>query len=64
MSADFWAALALVLIFEGLVLFAIPGPWKRMVAQLAQEDDRSLQRWGGAVLIAGLLLFWWVRGGN
>lgn len=62
MSADFWAAFALLLVLEGLVLFAFPRAWKRMAAQLLEQDDRSLQRWGGAVLIVGLVVFYAVRG--
>lgn len=49
------AALCLVLVIEGLFLFAAPGMWKRMAEQLRQLDDRSL-RIGGAVMIGvGLL---------
>jgi uncharacterized protein len=62
MSSDFWAAFALLLIFEGLILFAFPKGWKKMVAQLLQEDDNTLQRWGGGILIVGLIVFYFVRG--
>jgi uncharacterized protein YjeT (DUF2065 family) len=49
------AALCLVLVIEGLFLFAAPALWKRMAEQLRQLDDRSL-RIGGAVMIGvGLL---------
>jgi uncharacterized protein len=62
MSSDFWAALALLLIFEGLVLFAFPSAWKKMAAQLLREEDKTLQRWGGSILIVGLVVFYLVRG--
>lgn len=49
------AALCLVLVIEGLFLFAAPGLWKRMAEQLRQLDESSL-RIGGAVMIGvGLL---------
>ncbi|MEO8673278.1 MAG: DUF2065 family protein [Tahibacter sp.] len=52
---DLNAALCLVLVVEGLFLFAAPALWKRMAEQLRVLDDRSL-RIGGAVMIAvGLL---------
>jgi hypothetical protein len=46
--ADLWAAMCLVLVLEGLVLFAAPGAWKRAIAQLlelvivADAGDRQL----------------------
>ncbi len=53
---DLGAALCLVLVIEGLLLFAVPGAWKRMAERLRQLDERSL-RLGGAVMIAaGLVL--------
>ena len=49
------AALCLVLVIEGLFLFAAPGLWKRMAEQLRQLDESSM-RIGGAVMIGvGLL---------
>ncbi len=61
--ADFWAALALVLIMEGLFLFAAPKAWKRMVAQLLPQPERQLSAIGGFMLIAGLIALYFVRGG-
>ena len=37
MSADLVAALCLVLVLEGLLLFAAPGLWKQAVAQLLER---------------------------
>ncbi len=31
---DLWAALTLVAIIEGLLLFALPGAWRRAMLQL------------------------------
>lgn len=59
--ADLWAALALVAILEGLMLFAAPGAWKRMAEQMLQLRDEQVRRFGAMVLIAGLVAFWWVR---
>ncbi|HNV83466.1 MAG TPA: DUF2065 family protein [Arenimonas sp.] len=61
--ADFLAALALVLIMEGLLLFAAPKAWKRMVAQLLPQPERQLSAIGGFMLIAGLIALYFVRGG-
>lgn len=59
---DLWAALCLVLVIEGLLLFAAPGLWKQAVAQLLAQPERSL-RLGGAVMVGlGLLSLYLVRG--
>ena len=61
--SDFLAALCLVAILEGLVLFALPGAWKRMAEQLHEKTDRELRTIGGVILIAGLVALYLVRGG-
>jgi uncharacterized protein YjeT (DUF2065 family) len=41
MPRDFYAALCLVLVIEGLVLFAAPQGWQAMMRQALQLDARS-----------------------
>ena len=60
--SDLWAALCLVAVFEGLVLFAAPGSWKRAAEQLQALPDEHVRRIGGVVLILGLLSLYLVRG--
>ncbi|HSS07957.1 MAG TPA: DUF2065 family protein [Rhodanobacteraceae bacterium] len=55
------AALCLVLVIEGLVLFASPGLWKRMAAQLQQIDERTLRMIGAAMVVVGLIVLQLVR---
>jgi uncharacterized protein YjeT (DUF2065 family) len=50
------AALCLVLVFEGLFLFASPGMWKRMAEQMQQIDQRTLRAIGGVMIVAGLIM--------
>jgi uncharacterized protein YjeT (DUF2065 family) len=59
---DLWAALALVLVLEGLFLFAAPAAWRRAVRSLIDAPDGRLRRWGGGMLLAGLVALWVVRG--
>lgn len=61
---DLWAALCLVLVLEGLFLFATPGVWKEMVARLLEQSERSLRQVGGFMVIAGLIALYFVRGGE
>ena len=60
---DLWAALCLVAVLEGLVLFAAPGAWKRAAEQLQQMPDEHVRRVGGIVLALGLISLWLLRGG-
>ena len=54
--ASLAAALCLVLVIEGLFLFASPALWKRMAAQLQQIDDRTLRMIGAGMIVAGLVV--------
>lgn len=55
MKSELAAALCLVLVFEGLFLFASPGMWKRMAEQMQQIDQRTLRMIGGGMVVAGLV---------
>ncbi|WP_374248713.1 DUF2065 domain-containing protein [Thermomonas sp.] len=61
--SDLWSALCLVVVFEGLLLFAAPAAWKRTVEQMLQLSDEQVRRIGGVVLMLGLVALWLVRGG-
>jgi uncharacterized protein YjeT (DUF2065 family) len=52
---DFAAALCLVLVIEGLFLFASPALWKRMAEQLQQVDQRTLRLIGAGMVLIGLI---------
>ena len=59
---DLWAALCLVAVLEGLVLFTAPGAWKRAAEQLQKMPDEHVRRVGGIVLALGLLSLYLLRG--
>jgi uncharacterized protein YjeT (DUF2065 family) len=48
-------ALCLVLVLEGLFLFASPRRWKRMAEQMQSIDPRSLRLIGAAMVAVGLI---------
>jgi len=60
-SADLLAALCLVAVIEGLLLFAAPAAWRRAASQLASMPDGRLRTVGGIVLVLGLASLWAVR---
>lgn len=60
--SELWAALCLVAILEGLLLFAAPAAWKRTVAQMLELSDEQVRRIGAVVLMLGLVSLWVVRG--
>ena len=59
---DFWAALALVLVLEGLIPFVSPRGYKNMVQQMASMSEQVLRNTGLALIIAGLVFLYLVRG--
>ena len=60
--ADFWAALALVLVLEGLIPFLSPRGYKNMVQQMAVMPEQTLRKLGLVLMVAGLFFLYLVRG--
>lgn len=61
MRVDLLAALCLVLVLEGLLLFAAPGLWKQAVAQLLERPESSLRIAGAVMIVLGLVALQIVR---
>jgi uncharacterized protein len=51
----FTSALCLVLVLEGLFLFAVPDIWKRMADQMRQLDSRQLRTIGAVMMVIGVI---------
>ncbi|GIX33874.1 MAG: membrane protein [Lysobacterales bacterium] len=62
--SDLWAALALVLVIEGLFLFVAPGAWRQMAEQIQALPDSVVRRFGAVMVALGLLALYLVRGGD
>jgi len=60
--ADLGAALALVLILEGLIPFVSPRGYRNMVQQMAAMPEKMLRNVGLVLIITGLLCLLLVRG--
>jgi hypothetical protein len=59
---DFLAALALVLIFEGLIPFFSPQGYKNMVQQMATMPPQTLRNVGLVLMVLGVIFLYLVRG--
>jgi uncharacterized protein len=57
-SGTFWAALALVLVIEGLFPFLSPGGWRRTFHKLMSLQDGQLRFFGLCSIVIGLVLLW------
>lgn len=55
MPHDLAAALCLVLVLEGLMLFAAPRGWQRMAAEAQKLPPRTLRLIGAAAIAIGLI---------
>lgn len=62
METTFWAALALVLIFEGMTPFISPAAAKRVFRYLSELPEAQLRWFGFIGMLAGVLLLYGVRG--
>ena len=59
--SDLFAALALVLIIEGLMPFANPAGVRRTMAAMSKLDDSRLRRFGLISIIIGTVLLYFIR---
>jgi uncharacterized protein len=54
----FWAAVALVLVLEGIFPFLSPGGWRRTFQKLLSLQDGQLRFFGLCSILIGLALLW------
>ncbi|EEW38556.1 hypothetical protein HMPREF0484_5435 [Klebsiella pneumoniae subsp. rhinoscleromatis ATCC 13884] len=59
MNSTIW--LALVLVLEGLGPLLYPRAWRKMVASLSQLPDNLLRRFGGGLVVAGIVIYYMLR---
>ncbi len=57
-AGTLWAALALVLVIEGLLPFLSPPRWRRMFEQILQMSDGQIRFFGLGSMLLGLILLW------
>lgn len=55
---DFLAALALLLIFEGLMPFASPEKWKEFIRSIGELEPSKIRFFGLMSMLAGLILLY------
>ena len=60
--SDFFAAVGLVFVIEGLLFAAFPGPAKHAMASAMETPDTALRIIGIASAVLGVLVVWLVRG--
>ncbi len=61
MWSDLFTAFALVLVLEGILPFAIPDAWRRIMTQAAEMDNGQLRVAGAAMMLLGLILLYLIR---
>ena len=58
---DLLAAIALLLVIEGILPFLNPQALRATLQQMIKLDDRSLRLIGLGSMLAGAVLLYWVR---
>ncbi len=61
-GADLWAALALVMILEGLMPFFSPRGYRSLVQQMATLPESTLRSSGLILMVIGVIALYLVRG--
>jgi uncharacterized protein len=55
---EFFAALCLVLVIEGLLPFIAPKVWRETMTKAAQLNDGQLRMVGLLSIVVGLISYW------
>lgn len=58
---DFFSAIALLLIIEGLMPFFNPKGWKGVLIKVLQMDEKQLRFLGLTSMVIGIVILNWVR---
>jgi uncharacterized protein len=56
----FWAALAMMLVLEGLFPFLSPGGWRQTFQKLLQLRDGQLRFFGLTCILLGVIGLWFL----
>ena len=60
--SDLAAALALLLVFEGLLPFLVPHRYRQYLLEVARLPEGTLRLFGLISILLGLALLGWIRG--
>ncbi|MCC3704858.1 DUF2065 domain-containing protein [Rouxiella badensis] len=60
MNVSLWLAVGMVLIVEGLGPMVFPKVWRKMIQSMTQLPDGLLRRFGGGLVVAGVVIFFMV----
>lgn len=59
----FLCVLGMVLLIEGLPYFGFPDKMKSFMSYIQEQDDATLRVLGGIMMLVGLLILFFARGG-
>ena len=55
---DFLTAVALLLIFEGIMPFASPDRWKEVIRSISEVEPSKIRMFGFMSMVGGLMLLY------
>ena len=58
---DFFVAIALVLVIEGILPFLKPEGWRNMMSVIAKQSDKALRIMGLVSMLAGVVLLYMIK---
>ncbi|MBT5229761.1 MAG: DUF2065 domain-containing protein [Methylococcales bacterium] len=61
MTHEFWIAVCLVLIIEGIFPFINPAGFKAAWLKMAELDERTLRLFGLISMLSGVALLYWIN---
>ncbi len=56
----FWAALAMVMIVEGIGPLFVPNRWRQYLKQVAESEPSQLRQIGGTLVVIGSVCLYFI----
>lgn len=57
MKQTLWTAISLILVIEGLGPMLFPDVWKKIVKVIIKLSNRLLRRYGGSLVVSGMVIY-------
>lgn len=61
MNISLWIGLSFFLILEGLGPMLFPNAWRKIIHFIIKLPDRLLRRYGGALVVAGIVIYFMIN---
>lgn len=60
MKQTLWTAISLILVIEGLGPMLFPDVWRKIINGIIKLSNRLLRRYGGSLVVSGIVIYFMI----